>query len=161
MRRFVVVAPGSPGPDLAAWEDVGFKVETSAAHAPGERQDVVFFGVCPREDISSKWQTIGQLHPKLFVMAGNCEQTINMPGRLPEVYDAQVISGEDVCFTIGSSIQGKVTVPDWEACRSDGQLSREAQIKAIAGAVYRYLLEDVFRETMEWCGHMSSVVGPM
>ena len=31
----------------------------------------------------------------------------------------------------------------------------------LAAAVYMTLLESVFRETAEWCGHMSSVVGRM
>lgn len=104
---------------------------------------------------------VRQLRPKLFVVADNCEQRINIPGGLVEIYDAQVIAGEGVCFTVGSSIQGKIAVPDWQVHRSYGRLSREVQIKAVAGSVYRYLLEDVFRETAEWCGHMSSVVGPM
>ncbi len=161
MRRFIVVAPGCSGPDLAAWEDVGFKVETTAKHSPGEQPDAMFFWSCSQENISTNWRLVNQLRPKMFVIADNCEQKINMPGGLLEIYDTQVIAGEDVYFTIGSSIQGKIAVPDWPAHRLDGRLSREVQIKAVAGSVYRYLLEDVFRETAEWCGHMSSVVGPM
>jgi len=83
-----------------------------------------------------------------------------VPDTLSDIYERQLIVGEGLYFTIGSRISGKVANPDWEAYRSNGQLSREEQVKTVAGSVYRFLLQDVFRETAEWCGHMSSVVGP-
>ena len=42
-----------------------------------------------------------------------------------------------------------------------GALLSEQATGAFAESLYYYLLRDVFRETAEWCGHMSSVVGRM
>lgn len=158
MRRFIIVAPDCAGQDRNAWEDVGFKlVETGAELDPGQRPDVVFWR-WSQEDSLLKWQSVKRLLPKLYVTFGNHE--ISAPDTLSDIYKQQLIVVEGTYFTIGSRIQGKVDVPDWEAYRSNGQLPRTEQLKAVAGSIYRFLLQDVFRETAEWCGHMSSVVGP-
>lgn len=161
MRRFVIVAPGCAGEDLNAWEDAGFKlVETTDVNDPELRPDVIM--CCPSRENDIPWNLIRSLLPKLFILAGSNGLKPAIPGDLSEMFSLQMIAGENVCFTIGSSIQGRVAAPDWESYReSSGPITRKEQIKAFAGSVYRFLLQDVFRETAEWCGHMSSVVGPM
>lgn len=158
MRRFMIVAPDCATEDKNAWEDVGFKlVETGAELEPGQRPDVLFWR-WPREHVAPKWQSVKHLLPKLFITVSN--HKISMPDTLSDIYEQQLITVEGTYFTIGSRIQGIVAVPVWEAYRGSGQLHRAEQVQAIAGSIYRYLLQDVFRETAEWCGHMSSVVGP-
>lgn len=154
MRRFTVYAPNCTKEDRNAWEDVSFQlVEMETLRDPEKRPDVVFWRWSG--DFEAMQKQVESILPKLYVIVSS--NVLPAPDTLSAIYERQVICGESIYFTIGSKIEGKVSVPDWEACRSDGQL---AQIKAVAGTIYRYLLEDVFRETAEWCGHMSSVVGP-
>ena len=42
-----------------------------------------------------------------------------------------------------------------------GTLLCEQNMEALSETLYDCLLRDVFRETADWCGHMSSVVGRM
>lgn len=157
MRRFTVYAPDCTKDDGNAWEDVSFQlVEMEAAWDPEKRPDVVFWRWAG--DFEAKQKQVESILPKLYVIASSDE--LPASDTLSDLYERQTIPGENICFTIGSKIEGKVPVPDWEACRSGGRISETEQIKAVAGVIYRYLLEDVFRETAEWCGHMSSVVGP-
>lgn len=167
MRKFTVCAPGCARQDLAAWESEGFKavdLETGAAWENKIDNEIdVIFWFMEEKDSEANWQLVRRLLPKLYIIAGIKEAAA--PFDLSEIYERQVIAGEGVYFTVGSKLQGKVAEPAWEACRAGtsagGPLSRPEQIKIFAGSVYRYLLQDVFRETAEWCGHMSSVVGPM
>lgn len=57
----------------------------------------------------------------------------------------------DKWITVGTSLEARLHEPAWLVYGEDWQ-------KAMAETIYRHLLEDVFRETAEWCGHMSSVV---
>ncbi len=157
MRRFTVYAPNCTKDDRHAWEDVSFQlVEIETGWDPEKRPDVVFWRW--PGDFKAKQKQAESILPKLYVIVSSNE--LPAPDNLSALYERQVICGEGIYFIIGSKIDGKVSVPDWEASRSDGQLAETEQIKAVAGTIYRYLLEDVFRETAEWCGHMSSVVGP-
>lgn len=157
MRRFTVYAPNCTEDDRNAWEDVSFQlVEMETGWDPEKRPDVVFWRWSG--DFEAKQKQVESILPKLYVIVSSNE--LPAPDTLSAIYERQVIRGEGIYFTIGSKLEGKVSAPDWEACRSGGQPAETEQIKAVAGAVYRYLLEDVFRETAEWCGHMSSVVGP-
>ncbi len=161
MKRFIVFAPDCTGQDLEAWEDTGFKIiEAISRLEQGQELDVLFRR-WKEDSINQHWQTVKDLLPKLFVLAGNHEVVV--PDYLSEIYERQLISGEGICFTIGSRLQGKVAAPDWEAYRNRGKdrLSQPEQIKAMADSIYRFLLQDVFREMAEWCGHTFSVVGPM
>jgi hypothetical protein len=97
----------------------------------------------------------------LLVIIGDSGEKITVPEELSEIYSLQSFSGADTGFTICSRLEGQVAVPEWDLYGSQGAITREEEIKAAAGSIYRYLLEDVIRETAEWCGHMSSVVGHM
>lgn len=161
MRRFVIFAPGCAGEDLNVWEDAGFKLadETNPDN-PELRPDIILN--CASRTGEIPWQVIRKLVPRVLILTGSAAQKTVFPGDLSGLYNIQVIKGESICFTICSSIQGQVETPDWAAYRSnEGPITRQEQIKALAGSIYRFLLQDVFRETAEWCGHMSSVVGPM
>lgn len=158
MRRFTVTAIGCAGEDLFAWEDVGFKpVENCSGTNRDNCPDVVLLRVI--QDQQTEWKAVESLLPKVYVVLARSE--LLPPVTLSDIYEHQLITAKDICFNIGSSLQGKVAVPDWEAFSRGGLLTGNERIKAVAGSVYRFLLEDVFRETAEWCGHMSSVVGPL
>jgi hypothetical protein len=161
MRRFIIFASGCAGEDLNVWEDAGFKLaDGTSLDNPELRPDVILSYASQAGEIP--WQVIRKLAPRVLILTGSAAQKPVFPGDLSRLYNIQVIKEESICFTICSSIQGQVETPDWEAYHTgNGPITRQEQIKALAGSIYRFLLQDVFRETAEWCGHMSSVVGPM
>lgn len=160
MRRFTVIAPGSAGEYANAWEDTSFKlVEAGSWDDPEQWPDVFLWRWSKENDLPVK--EILSLLPRLLVIISDRGEKIIVPEELSEVYSLQSFSGEDTGFTICSRLQGQVAVPQWDLYGSQSAITREEQIKAAAGSIYRYLLEDVIRETAEWCGHMSSVVGHM
>lgn len=156
MRRFTVCAAECAGQELQAWLDVGFILQTDGGAAEKNSPDVVLFGLAGEH--KTAWQLVGSMLPRVYVILSSREMP--PPDKFSGIYEHQFIAGKGISFNIGSRLQGKVAVPDWEAFSSGAPLTEAEQIKAVAGSVYRYLLEDVFRETAEWCGHMSSVVGP-
>jgi hypothetical protein len=83
------------------------------------------------------------VRPKVVVIYGEAA----LPDDLAEDYRGHTWRG----FTILTRLEVRLAAPDW------GDYADEA--KAVAGAVYRHLLAEVFRETREWCGHTFSVLG--
>ena len=63
----------------------------------------------------------------------------------------------------GESPNGWLVGTKMEAPLPDdvGALLCEQNIATLSETLYDCLLRDVFRETADWCGHMSSVVGRM
>lgn len=160
MRRFTVIAPDCAGEYTGAWEDTSFKlVEAGTWDDPEQRPDVFLWHWSKGNDLP--FREVLSLLPKLLVIIGDRGEKITVPEELSEIYSRQSFSGEDTCFIICSRLEGQVAVPEWDLHGSRGAITREEEIKAAAGSIYRYLLEDVIRETAEWCGHMSSVVGHM
>lgn len=160
MRRFTIVAPHCAVEDVSAWEDTSFKLaESGTWDDPEQRPDVFLWHWSQAEDLPV--QMILSLLPKLYVVMSAPGDKVSTPGELADIFSIQTITGDSILFTIGSRLQGLAAVPDWDAYRGYGAITRNEQIKAVSGSIYRYLLEDVIRETAEWCGHMSSVVGQM
>ncbi|NLJ75882.1 MAG: hypothetical protein GX325_01305 [Peptococcaceae bacterium] len=159
MKKFTIAAPGCRNQGEAnIWKETGF---ATAAHKPRDKRELgldVFLCRQPRQG-HLPTGTILSLLPKLIVIVNHKDGHISLPPDLLEIYNQQSFSSRDLNFTIGSRLEGQVTVPDWNAAGKGSEITREEQIQAAAGAVYRFLLEDVIRETAEWCGHMSSVVG--
>lgn len=160
MRRFTVIAPDSATEYAYAWEDTSFKLMEAGSWDNPEQWPDVFLWRWSKE-IDLPVRAILSLLPKLLVIISDKVENITVPEELSEVYGRQSFSGNDTRFTICSRLEGEVAVPEWDLYGSQGAITREEQIKATAGSIYRYLLEDVIRETAEWCGHMSSVVGHM
>lgn len=176
MRRFIVLVCQASLQEAAAWEDSGFVVSDGTTHPEVRRQtaDVVGFpwltvetdAEQARPDVvywqqgaagAAGWHKVRQLLPKVVVVMGEA----SLPPDLAHVYDSCFLYGEGRSFMVGRKIEGTLLTPEWAAYRTDGLLSLPQQVKAVADAVYRLLLDNVFQETAEWCGHMSSVVGPM
>ena len=158
MRRFTVIAPDCAGEYTGAWEDTSFKlVEGTTWNDPEQRPDVFLWRWSNDEDLPVR--KILSLLPGLLVIVSGRDDKITFPEELSEIYSLQSFAGADTGFTIGSRLQGQVAVPEWDLYKNSDTITREEQLKAAAACIYRYLLEDVIRETAEWCGHMSSVVG--
>lgn len=160
MRRFTLIAPDCARVYSSAWENTGFNlVEAGILDEPGQRPDVFLWHWSGENDLPVP--AVLSLLPRLIVIVCARGEQITISPDLSEIYNLQSFAGRDTGFTICSRLEGEVSVPDWNLYSNEGEISREEQIKAVAGAVYRFLLEDVIRETAEWCGHMSSVVGHM
>lgn len=159
MRRFTVYFPGGKISDAHchAWLEAGFKLVISEDELEPEQSPDAVCWLCS-QDNSVQFREVKYLLPKVYIII--CDQNSSPDAELPDVYEHHLFAAEEFRFTIGSRIQGRPAAPVWEDYRTDGQFPSELQIKAVADSTYRFLLEDVFRETAEWCGHMSSVVGP-
>jgi hypothetical protein len=157
MRRFTVYSEACLAEWKAIWEEAGF-VFLDAAPAVDEQPPDLLLHLSPVANPHLFWQQARSMRPKLILIADNAWYEI--PDDAKDMFDRQEISGEAVCFTVASRLEGLISVPVWEMYRQDGFLSQPAQMSALAGAVYRFLLTDVMRETFEWCGHTFSVLGP-
>lgn len=159
MRRFTFYAPDYPEMFRPAWVDAGFKpVDPEVEAWPEQGPDVLLLHhngdkVIPDID------TVKKLLPRLYMVTG--DSTFQLDDKeLAGIFEQGRLIGDGLFFNFGTRLPGQPAVPLWEAYRFNGNLPPEAQVKAVADSVYRFLLEDQFRETAEWCGHMSSVVGP-
>jgi len=164
MKRFSVYIPAESYPKEYAvpWFDAGFSVTGAGEKAGGEsplRPDVVFWpeGENPGEEF---WRKADSLCPALIVVLFAGRPAPKPPAGLEDVYRWQVIPGKGVNFGVASRLEGEFGPPDWDAYQSGDTLTVYDQIKALAGSAYRLLLEELFRETREWCGHTFSVLGP-
>ncbi len=164
MKRFLVYIPAAPClKDYSMpWQDSGFSVVEAGEKAGGElppRPDVMFWPEGEQEK-GDFWREAESLCPALLVILFTGRRTPKLPDGLMDIYKWQILKGEEVSFLVASRLEGEFCPPDWEAYRSGDKLTASEQLKAVAGAAYRLLLEDLFRETREWCGHTFSVVGP-
>lgn len=159
MRSFILDAPGCLEQDRKAWEEVGFQfTDPKNKQEPIQRPDLAIRRHLPDWG-QPEWDALKLLFPRMFIFLS--EHEILFPDALSAIYNRQWFTGESgLIFTIGSTLEGKIAEPVWEAYRFGGPLTRTEEIKAVADSTYRFLLLDVFRETAEWCGHMSSVVSP-
>ena len=150
MKQFVLWAWLMPPDEQKIWRDAGFRIMPQllgVAHESAE-PDVIWIGEAL---VQSDWSAGINVYPKLFVVYGKgCEQ-------LPEhwqAYERQQVFVNGISCLIGSKLEEPL---------STALMEYFAQQKTVdlAAVVYMTLLESVFRETAEWCGHMSSVVGRM
>ena len=76
------------------------------------------------------------------------------PERLQAIYTMTEYGESPNGWLVGTKMEAPL--PD-----DVGTLLCEQNIAALSETLYDCLLRDVFRETADWCGHMSSVVGRM
>lgn len=155
MRRFQVYCPGWTPELIAVWEDAGFLCQAEMPAEGEETPDVIFL---PPGQTVIPWRLADTHRPKLFLLADAVKTSL--PAELADRYDLQYIQGETLCFSVATRLEGRLEPPAWDIYRTEDGLSGADQIKAVAAAIYYYLLYDIMRETFEWCGHTFSVLGP-
>lgn len=128
------------------WEDAGF-VCVDREEVSEQSIDVLILAQDDREKLE---HAIKIMRPKVFFVVGRYE----LSPEIAHLYADHHWRFHDSPLTIGTFLEVPLPEPIWEAYA-------DQQEKAIADTVYRHLLHDIFRETAEWCGHMSSVVRPM
>jgi len=155
MRRFGVCGIGAKAEDIGVWLDTGFcEFRASPSVDVGERPDVIFGPVGP--DHPELDREIGLLFPKVVVLISQTPATL--PQGLDEDYRRQCWQQAGVQFHVATSLEPQLTEPEWAAYGGAGDPSAAQALKAVSDQIYRHLLDDVFRDTREWCGHTFSVV---
>ena len=74
-----------------------------------------------------------------------------MPESWQEKYALRFYETGPECWLLGTKIEAPLP-------EGLGELLDDPHAETMAETFYYYLLQDLFRETAEWCGHMSSVV---
>lgn len=94
------------------------------------------------------------LGPKVFMIKKEAKTSVAFPDDCRTGYSWKEYAAGPSSWILGSKLETPLS-------EDMGALLSEQATVAFAESLYYYLLRDVFRETAEWCGHMSSVVGRM
>jgi hypothetical protein len=159
MKRFLIDAPEMVQNEQELWRQAGFdfvtSAETSATDA-GVGIDVWARGNgCPLStllDFQALRVLVVQLRPKVVIL--KCSPSCIPPEFLQTAYSVRTASAATCDWLLATKLEAPLS-------EDMGALLSEQATAAFAESLYYYLLRDVFRETAEWCGHMSSVVGRM
>ena len=151
MKRFIVFTAGM---ELAArnlWHSAGFDVlpENRAEWPENANPDIIWIAETNFDALSVS--QVELLSAKVLFARGNA--VILLSEKWQSAYVLQK-SEEKTTWVYGTKLE--TPLPD-----ETGALLLGGETAALAECLYNYLLKDVFRETADWCGHMSSVVGRM
>jgi len=148
---------------MQPWLDTGFLAFKAGENTVGDlpQQPDVMFWRQAGEGGEGFWQEAESLYPALIIVLCDGKNAPAPPAGLASLYRWQTLPGEDTSFLVASRLESEFWAPDWEAYRRGNVLTPHDQLKAVADAAYRLLLQELFRETLEWCGHTFSVVGPL
>jgi hypothetical protein len=158
MKRFLIDAPDMGQNEQELWRQAGFDFVTEAEPSAGAKpgRDVWVRGTsCPLSSLLD-FQVLGalavELRPKVVIL--KCSSSCTPSEFLQTAYSVQIHSAGDCDWLLATKLEAPLS-------EDMGALLSEQATAAFAESLYYYLLRDVFRETAEWCGHMSSVVGRM
>ena len=149
MKRFLAYAPDLESEERAIWEQAGFDFVDAAIAATDGEDDHLTIELALLDDLSA---SLEQLEPKAFVAP--MREILTTPAQWERKYELRFYGTSPQGWLIGTKAEAPLP-DDW------GDLLAEKKVAAFAESLYYYLLRDVFRETAEWCGHMSSAVRPL
>lgn len=146
MKRFALYGLGLTPTEQKLWQGAGFDFsqETTAV-------DLMLL-LIDRMDQPIEVQRLSELRPKIFLVRGLTAK--QLPEGWQSIYDIQTCDSGVHRWLFGSILESPLP-------KDVGDLLMEEAMPALSEGLYSCLLRDVFRETAEWCGHMSSVVGRM
>jgi len=148
MRRFEIYGSGATAAEIGVWLDTGFReFQAGQTGDAAARPDVIFAPLGP--DDGALGRDIGLWLPKVIVLISRT--AAESPQGL-EDYRRHRWQQGGVNYLVATVLEPELREPEWAA------YGGEDSLKAVSDQVYRHLLEDVFRETREWCGHTFSVV---
>ena len=152
MKRFVLLAQGMSTAEQKIWQHAGF----DCVKATADNIDVVW--VDRFRSSSARAKSLGvlldPLGSKVFMVKKQLKTTFAFTDNWRTVYSWKEYTAGPASWVLGSKLETPLS-------EDMGALLSEQATAAFAESLYYYLLRDVFRETAEWCGHMSSVVGRM
>ena len=145
MKRFLAYAQNLESEERAIWEQAGFDFVDIAIASTGGEDDLTIDLALLDDPIN----LLESINPRMFVAAA---QTVGVaPKDWRRRYELRFYGTSQQGWLLGTKAEAPLP-DDW------GELLAEENVAAFAESIYYYLLRDVFRETAEWCGHMSSVV---
>ena len=151
MKHFLVVECGLGLLEKHKWQRAGFSIYPCVATAISTFSvpDIIWIGTTKRKSIDASF--LATLYPKLFFLHSSAASY--MPDHW-QAYAQQTVRVAGADWIVGSKLEEPLppAVAEYMAQQKTADL---------AAVVYIVILESVFRETAEWCGHMSSVVGRM
>ena len=142
MKQFGLFGPDLTATEQEIWRQAGFDPVLA------EAADVAYL-----ENVAQLMQLLDQrVMPKVILLKTGASWVV--PEGLQTIY-TMTEYGESTSHWIVGAKMGAPLPEDV------GALLCEQNMVALSESLYYCLLRDVFRETADWCGHMSSVVGRM
>ena len=155
MKKFPIRLLGMNSDEMKIWREAGFFIMPELPSSADESAppELIWLsgnavgGSCECI-LAAELQTA---YPKLFFLHSSA--TALMPQHWV-AYTQQTVQVAGTEWIVGSKLEEPLppAVTEYLAQQKTAEL---------AAVVYIVILESVFRETAEWCGHMSSVVGRM
>lgn len=142
MRRFKLFGPDLTAAEEEIWRKAGFDPVLA------EMADVA----CLRNATLLIQLLDQRMMPKMILLKTGVSWVA--PERLQAIYTMTEYGEGPNCWLVGTKMEAPLP-------EDVGTLLCEQNIAALSETLFDCLLRDVFRETADWCGHMSSVVGRM
>ena len=154
MKIFNLLSVGMAAEEQNIWCKAGFAVVDKLTLDLQETPPIDLIWLAESPAISAKAMAqsvegVYHVYPKLFFLHGS--SISHMPAHW-QAYALQMVSVKGSTWMIGSKLEETLPTALLE-------YFLQQKTADLAAVVYMVLLESVFRETAEWCGHMSSVVG--
>jgi hypothetical protein len=155
MKQFTIRDIGLNPEENQIWREAGFCLIKEPWFPSSEKAppELIWLADCA---IGGKFddriaEELRTSFPKLFFVQHKAAAL--MPDHW-QAYAQQMVRMADADWIVGSKLEEPLppAVAEYMAQQKTADL---------AAVVYIVILESVFRETAEWCGHMSSVVGHM
>ena len=145
MKRFLAYAQYLEPGERAIWEQAGFDIMAAYAAATGDEDDLPIDLAL----LNEPFYLLESISPRMFMAP--VQTAGDAPPDWQRRYEMRFYGTGSQGWWIGTKAEAPLP-DDW------GELLAEKNVAAFAESLYYYLLRDVFRETAEWCGHMSSAV---
>ena len=142
MKRFKLFGPDFTATEQEIWRQAGFDpVSAEAADVAWLENATLLMPLLDQ-----------QMMPKILLLKTGAFWMA--PERLQAIYTMKEYGESPNGWLVGAKMEAPL--PD-----DVGALLCKQNMEALSETLYDCLLRDVFRETADWCGHMSSVVGRM
>jgi hypothetical protein len=154
MKKFPIRVLGLDSDEMKIWRDAGFFIVQGPPFSADESASPELIWLSENVDSSCGYTDATEFrtsYPKLFFLHSSAASL--MPPHW-QAYTRQTVQVAGTDWIIGSKLEEPLppAVAEYLAQQKTAEL---------AAVLYIVILESVFRETAEWCGHMSSVVGRM
>ena len=158
MKKFFAWVSGMDQTQQALWQEAGFDIYVPERYQSAETaiQQADIIWLCATNGRNSHQAIefdvrLKNSFPKIFFLCNHDKSTL--PHQWFE-YQHKHVSVDGIDWVIGSQLEEPLPAELLE-------YFAQQKTTELLTIVYMTLLASVFRETAEWCGHMSSVVGRM
>lgn len=151
MKRFLLMECGLGLLKKQKWQRAGFSIYPFVVEDVLDFSvpDIIWLGTAKRKSIDTNF--LAKLYPKLFFLHSSAAGCMPTHWR---AYAQQTVRVAGSDWIVGSKLEEPLPP-------AMAEYLAQQKTADLAAVLYIVILESVFRETAEWCGHMSSVVGRM